>query len=822
MKTIVFLLAASILVTGRNHVGPRDIEGRSAKKCSPRTATPSATYGSGTTSGCSSGSVCASPTDISVTAPRENIWRELTITESDEIIHFLYSDAVGFNLTPTVNASLSDNYIHSIELIRPTKVEALAYMADASAPIPTQYAKVVVNHFSWDDPVYKFYKVGPIPVSNATSIEPLSGFYKADPTRSANCGSLDTPLSNSEDFAIAALMTSITDITLDLTGYVYYNQDADNNTMIYEAVAPQGFDGTSRFAWVFFGVNSAANEITPVGIQIACDFTGVDESQFSCDKGVWYNGQTWENVTAFRADYEANKITRGLKVDPDIAWSSTTPINGSTTPEMDRKKAPIFVTPEGKRYKVDKDQQYVEWMDYTFYIANDGPRGISLFNVEYLGERIIYEIGLQEAIAHYAGNNPSQLSTVYVDSSYGFGRLQYQLVEGYDTPYGATFLDSWTHFEGETIIHNSSIAIFEIDVGRPIQRHLDGWFYDSNSVEVTKDIKLILRTISTIGEIILWCYLTVPKGNYDYILDYIFSFEGTIEYKVSASGYLQATYYTELEYDYGYRIHDALHGSMHDHVILVKVDFDLGADTANSVESVTIGPRTQNIPSSWFPSDMNITSNPKTMGITRQKIANEDDARMSWPQGFMLVTNENQTNAYGEKRAYRILPTTYATLAVEDSPFMTDGANWSHDNVAFSVYHEDERYGSDEFNQEAHGKPLVDFNTFFDSESLNQTDIVAWVTLGMHHVPNTQDVPTTLAHTATTSFLITPFNYFNFEQTRRSAQSIKLTYDGTNLTTAEYSKLPTCSVNMTAYASTEDFTALNIYNNVLAKGTKRE
>jgi primary-amine oxidase len=40
-----------------------------------------------------------------------------------------------------------------------------------------------------------------------------------------------------------------------------------------------------------------------------------------------------------------------------------------------------------------------------------------LYDIKYKGERIIYELGLQEAIAHYAGNDPHQSGTAYLGTS---------------------------------------------------------------------------------------------------------------------------------------------------------------------------------------------------------------------------------------------------------------------------------------------------------------------------------------------------------------------------------------------------------------------
>jgi primary-amine oxidase len=52
---------------------------------------------------------------------------------------------------------------------------------------------------------------------------------------------------------------------------------------------------------------------------------------------------------------------------------------------------------------------------------------------------------------------------------------------------------------------------------------------------------------------------------------YTFQRDGTIEVSVRASGYIQSAYYLKND-DYGYKIHEALSGSMHDHVLTFKAD----------------------------------------------------------------------------------------------------------------------------------------------------------------------------------------------------------------------------------------------------------
>jgi hypothetical protein len=58
-------------------------------------------------------------------------------------------------------------------------------------------------------------------------------------------------------------------------------------------------------------------------------------------------------------------------------------------------------------------------VDFTFYISYSRDTGLRLFDIKYRNERIIYELGLEEAIAHYAGNDPVQSGTAYLDTVRG-------------------------------------------------------------------------------------------------------------------------------------------------------------------------------------------------------------------------------------------------------------------------------------------------------------------------------------------------------------------------------------------------------------------
>lgn len=71
---------------------------------------------------------------------------------------------------------------------------------------------------------------------------------------------------------------------------------------------------------------------------------------------------------------------------------------------------------------------------------------------------------------------------------------------------------------------------------------------------------------------------------------------------------------------------------------------------------------------------------------------------------------------------------------VVGSKRLLNNANWARYNLAISRRKEEEPTSSSMWNLHTPGAPVVDFHDFFDGESLEQEDLVAWVNIGMHHI----------------------------------------------------------------------------------------
>ncbi|KAG7097491.1 hypothetical protein E1B28_004833 [Marasmius oreades] len=257
--------------------------------------------------------------------------------------------------------------------------------------------------------------------------------------------------------------------------------------------------------------------------------------------------------------------------------------------------------------------------------------------------------------------------------------------------------------------------------------------------------------------------------------DYIFHLDGTIEVRVSASGYLMGGYWEPNEAPYGGRIRETNMGNIHDHVINFKVDFDIGG-TNNSLLATTT--REETVEHPWLDDD-DWGSTRVQQKINKQYIENENDALLKYPpnfQGHYAIVNQDVKNRWGYPKGYIIHPgynPVHATV-VGSNKLTLENANWAKYNLAVSKRKETEPSSSSMWNMNLPGSPVVNFHKFFDGENITQEDLVVWVNVGTHHLPQAEDSPNTKMNTATSSFFLVPFNYFDHDVSMDSANAILL------------------------------------------------
>jgi primary-amine oxidase len=457
-----------------------------------------------------------------------------------------------------------------VDALHTNKSDVLPYLDDA-APTPAKYARAIIFEGGKADPDSQEYMIGPLPVSAETKIEKLDYIYNGGRGGSVpyNARYFDGPRSSATDPLIASIMSNISDITAALfQGGVYYGSRDERSNLSLTSGTPLSFDGTSAFRNIMFRFPGPASYMTPLDFFLLLDCTGTDPSLYKL-KGFVTNEKLFPTISALRTAFEAGELAMEYDQSLDADWALVNYKPELGKRDLEERLAPATLEIGGKRYKLDKENQYVEYMGWTFYMSFSRTLGIMFYDIKFKGERILYELSMQEATAQYGtcmeqarirarsansytgGNQPKAANTVYHDTYYQLGTEMGTLVEGFDCPWGSTFWNITYPSYNSTRTNPNSICIFEADMNFPLSRHRTSASneYTFSKFGTVKGATLIVRAIATVG-------------NYDYMFDYSFHMDGSLEVVVRASGYLQSSFYYPDQGKWGPRIQQATQGSL--------------------------------------------------------------------------------------------------------------------------------------------------------------------------------------------------------------------------------------------------------------------
>lgn len=700
-------------------------------------------------------------------APRPNVWTDLKQHEADDVYEFLVKQWAHLNLTKSPK-TLTDNFIATLETLQPNKSQSLPFLYEEQAR-PQRWAKAVLSHYTDDVPQLSYYAIGPLPVSDATKVEPLTFPFSNGRN---SIVSLRADFLSAGEFALN-LAENVSDITTELLGAKVNRENPLDPDALMAFPRFTRIEAGLDIAWIQFfrpGMGSSGRTLLPQGIYARVDATKPVEEW---TVNIWfYNGQLFENVHHLRSAMKDPK-SGFLKTTPNVDGSWTDTEDFDSQPEGRELPPPVSIQPFGPRYKLDKTERFVSWFGFEFYLTSTQATGVSLFDIRFKGERVMYELSLQEALAHYAGDDPMAGGQEFLDAFFGMGTNAFELLPGYDCPAYADYLGSELHRSGKTEELPNNICIFEFTSDYLLSRHTAQY-----SVTASRNTFLTVRSVSTVG-------------NYDYTIDYVFYLDGTIEVKVRASGYIYGAFYANNPYknndEYGHRVHDALSSSLHDHVISFKADMDV-AGTANDMIRLAVEPTVISYP--W---DQPYIKERNTMHLVEYNVTEE--AGLVWPKNsgeFFLVYAANQTNVWGERKGYRVVSGTgmgnTPHLTIVNSTSLGTSATWAEKDLWVVRHKDSEPRGADPLNYLAPNEPLIDFTNIANAESLVRGsesedgeydgDLVIYFNVGSHHVPHSGDIPNTLMHTSASSVMFVPHNFADRDPSRASVQGVRYQLKG--------------------------------------------
>lgn len=381
------------------------------------------------------------------------------------------------------------------------KTAVLPYI-DGESASPSKYARVVIFQGGKEEPDSQEYMVGPLPVGTETKVEKLDYIFNGGKGGAIpfNGRAFDGKRSTASVPLLTKVMTDVADITIALFDGAYLGPTHNGTNITAADTTPVSIDGSTAYRAIMFRYPGLASYMLPIDFYVIMDVTGTDASKYYL-RGYVTNERFFPTAAELRAAYDAGEITSEFPQTRDSSWALLDIQKQMGKRDLEDRLAPQSIELGGKRYKLDPEQQYVEYMGWSFYMAFTRTLGLMFYDIRFKGERILYELSMQEAAAQYGGFQPKAANTLYHDTYYAIGTYAATLVEGFDCPYGASMLNiSYPQGRGSSV-HPQALCLYEADSGFPVARHRTSGSstYGFTRLGSVKGSALHVRTILTIG-----------------------------------------------------------------------------------------------------------------------------------------------------------------------------------------------------------------------------------------------------------------------------------------------------------------------------------
>jgi primary-amine oxidase len=461
----------------------------------------------------------------------------------------------------------------------------------------------------------------------------------------------------------------------------------------------------------------------------------------------------------FVVDLKEKKIVRFSDYGAVPMPPTTSVYDADGGEPMPGTKPILTLEPEGASYTI-KDGE-VSWQHWRFRYRLDPRLGpiVNLVKYEDQGKlrSVLYEGSLSEMYVPYQDPDENWNSHVFLDSgeyfaNTGSGGIIKPLEPGVDCPTYATFM-SGTFFQdnGTPYIRPKLACLFERVTGDPMWRHWDG---STSAISGRPTRELIFRTIATVG-------------NYDYIFDWRFGQDASITVGVGATGILEVKAVKDQRMDgplteamagktpegkdvqFGQLIAPGISAVDHDHFFSYRLDIDIdGQNNSLMVDKLVPYKLPDTSPGrKWI------------WAMMPEMAKTESDAKLNVSiehPAMWRFANEGVKNALGESSSFAIMPGETGISLLPSSEWPQKRAGWSEHNLWVTPYDPNERYVSGVYVMGSKGEDSLPAWTQKNRNIMN-TDIVAWYTVGFHHVPRPEDWPQmpTMWHT----FQLLPYQF---------------------------------------------------------------
>ncbi|KIO07028.1 hypothetical protein M404DRAFT_14957 [Pisolithus tinctorius Marx 270] len=399
--------------------------------------------------------------------------------------------------------------------------------------------------------------------------------------------------------------------------------------------------------------------------------------------------------------------------------------------ERDDLKPLHVVQPEGVSFKMKG--HVLEWQKWKMHIAFSHREGIVLSTITYNDDReirpIFYRLSIAEMVVPYgAPEYPHPRKFAFDSGEYGMGTVANELSLGCDCLGKIHYLSgTYVTHSGAALVIKNAICIHEEDAG-VLWKHSD--FRPGGRSRTVRSRRLVVSMVCTVA-------------NYEYIWNYYFYQDGNVEVEIRLTGILQV-YVTASDEPtpYGITVAPGINAHYHQHIFSLRVDPMLDGLQNSVIESDIVG---LDAPTG---TNENFAGNGFVVKDRVLKSQVEDGARdFNWAnERRWRIANLNKTHyASGKPVSYAIMTkgTVLPLLAKPDS-WIARRATFAHKQLWVVRDEEGSRlFPSGKYVPQTREGPKDSVGKWVNegNGSIENEDIVLFLTLGTTHIPRPEDWP---------------------------------------------------------------------------------
>jgi primary-amine oxidase len=409
-----------------------------------------------------------------------------------------------------------------------------------------------------------------------------------------------------------------------------------------------------------------------------------------------------------------------------------------TLPARPALKPLSIEQPEGPSFQVEG--HHVTWDNWSLRLGFAPREGLILYDVCWNDQGrlrpILYRAALSEMVVPYGDASPSHARQNAFDvGEYGVGWLANPLSLGCDCLGVIRYFDAhMAESDGNVFTIPNAICMHEEDYGI-LWKHTN---FRTGHVEVRRSRRLVVSFIATVGI-------------YEYGFFWYFYQDGSIQVEVKLTGIMNVGAVQPGETPrYGKLLAPQLYAPNHQHFFCFRLDPMIDGPNNSVVEERTVA-----VPIG----DENPYGN--AFVVENRPLRTEQEAQqtvdITQARTWKIINPSVSNPVTGEPVGYQLMPGTNALPFANPRSSFLRRAGFTSKHLWVTPYREEERYPAGDYpNQHPGGAGLPAWTQA--NRSVENTAIVVWYTLGVHHAPRIEDWP--VMPTAYASFMLRPNGFF--------------------------------------------------------------